>query len=192
MEPPPQTYVPNQQVLAAELNDLCTRAVGASPAGFTGSYNNLFRTPTLTPNGITEVFWIPAAGSVNTGGFDPVDSLIDWRDRVIVVNYVAIGAANRAFGSADDYLFDANMSVPRVAYLGTGGRTAALAAPSAGNPPVPAVGASWAMEILTDVWIYAAPSGARVGELQIYNNSGVDLALPLLFIRATAKTGYRP
>ena len=192
MEPPPQTYVPNQQVLAAELNDLCTRAVGAAPAALDGILSNYFRTPSLTPDGITEVFWLPSSGVAFNGLPTSIDDSIDWRDRVIVVNYVAIGAGTRAPGGPDDYLFDANMSVPRVAYLGTGGRTAALAAPSAGNPPLPAAAASWAMQIITDVWIYAAPSGARVGELQIYNNSGADLALPLLLIRTTAKTGYRP
>ena len=192
MEPVPQTYVANQQVLAAELNDLCTRAVGAAPASLDGAVNNRFRTPSVTPNGLTEVFWLPNALSVNNGALTTIDDSIDWRDRVIVVSYVAIGASARVFGSADDYLFDANMSVPRVAYLGEGGLTAGLAVPSAGNPPVPAAGASWAMEIVTDVWIYAVPSSADVGQLQIYNGSGSDIELPLLFVRATGKTGARP
>ena len=192
MEPPPQTYVANQQILAAELNDLCTRAVGAAPAALSGAANNRFRTPSVTPNGLTEVYWLPSSGSVNNAANATVDESIDWRDRVIVVNYLSVGPLARTPGDVDDYLFDGTMSAPRVAYLGTGGRTAALAAPFAGNSPLPAAAASWAMQIITDVWIYAAPSGVRVGELQIYNNSGADLALPLLLIRTTAKTGYRP
>ena len=192
MEPPPQTYVANQQILAAELNDLCTRAVGAAPAALSGAANNRFRTPSVTPNGLTEVYWLPSSGSVNNAANATVDESIDWRDRVIVVNYLSVGPLARTPGGVDDYLFDGTMSAPRVAYLGEGGLTAGLAAPSAGNPPVPAAGVSWAMEIVTDVWIYAVPSGADVGQLQIYNGSGADLLLPMLFIRTTAKTGYRP
>ena len=191
MEPVPQTYVPNQQILAAELNDLCARGAGSQPAD---SNNFFFNGAKVTPPGSSEVVWARGiTGSfVDVGHFVVVDGTIDWRDRVLRAEYVVLGNTNATPGNADDYLFDVPFDAVRVGYTGTGGRTAGNATPTTSNPPVPAAGTSWAMQLVTDVWLYAIPGGGDVGKLALFNGTGAQIFVPLLFVRATAKTGKRP
>ncbi len=83
MEPVPQTYVSNQQILDTELNDLCQRAVGARPAD---TYNQL-TTGTPMSDGLSELVWVMGGGSnvVVAGNLAQVDATTDWRDRVLYV-----------------------------------------------------------------------------------------------------------
>lgn len=185
MEPVPQTYVAAQQILAAELNDLCMRADGSGP----GDTNNHLRNGIhITGDGCTSIVWMRGGGSnvVTAGNLCVVDASIDWRDRLITVDYAELG-----FGvspvNTNDYLLDVTTD-RRVAYTGTGALGAASAPVAAGVPPVPASGTSWACQIVTNVWVYAVPS---TGELALYNGTGASLAVPMLLVRTTAKTGYR-
>ena len=185
MEPVPQSYVANQQILAAELNDLCARAVGARPANFT----NQLTTGTVTPNGLSEVVWVMGGGAnlVAAGDLRSVDSSIDWRDRVLFVQYAEL-TSGVSPGNASDYLFDV-VPIARMGFTGTGALDAGSNIPTAGNPPVPAAGTSYALQITTNVWLYARPS---TGVLTIYNGTGSNIIVPMLLVRGTAKTGHRP
>ena len=187
MEPVPQTYVSNQQILDTELNDLCKRAAGFSPA----SQNNYIANgATVTPDGSTEVAWLLgiSADNVATGNFVVVDDSIDWRDRIVVADYVPLTSNARYPGQADDYLFDFALT-RRCGYTGLGGLDADSVAPSADHPPVPASTTSWALQVVTNLWLYAQPS---TGELALYNDTGSTITVPMLFVRCTAKTGIRP
>lgn len=186
MEPVPQTYVAAQQILAAELNDLCTRAAGFSPA----NENNFFANATpVLPNGSTEMVWIRGVSgtSITTGTLVVVDSTVDWRDRVVVVDYTPTDAVEVP-GQASDYLFDYALT-RRCGYTGLGALGAASAPVTAGAAPVPASGTSWAVQVVANLWLYAVPS---TGELALYNNTGATIDSPMIFARATAKTGRRP
>ena len=185
MEPVPQTYVFNQTIEPTEINDLCARAVGAQPANFT----NQLTTGTVTPNGLSEVVWVMGGGAnlVAAGDLRSVDSSIDWRDRVLFVQYAEL-TAGVSPGNASDYLFDV-VPIARAGFTGTGALGAASAAVAAGVPPVPAAGTSWALQITTNVWLYATPS---TGVLSIYNGTGSNILVPMLLVRGTGKTGKRP
>ena len=185
MEPVPQTYVSNQQILDTELNDLCTRAVGARPADTT----NQLITGTVMPNGLSELVWVMGGGSnvVLAGNLAQVDTTTDWRDRVLFVQYAEL-TSGVSPGNVDDYLFDV-APIARVGFTGTGALGAASAAVAAGVPPVPASTTSWALQLTTNVWLYAVPT---TGVLSIYNGTGSNIVVPMLLVRGTAKTGYRP
>ncbi len=185
MEPVPQSYVANQQILAAELNDICQRAVGARPADTC----NQLATGTVTPNGLSEVVWVMGGGSntVFAGDLAQVDATTDWRDRVLFVQYAEL-TAGVSPGNASDYLFDV-VPIARMGFTGTGALDAGSNIPTAGNPPVPAAGTSYALQITTNVWLYATPS---TGVLSIYNGTGSNIIVPMLLVRGTAKTGHRP
>jgi len=187
MEPVPQTYVPNQQILDTELNDLCQRAAGFSPANESSYFGS---GATVLPNGTTEVLWLQGVTGnfVSTGNLVVVDSSIDWRDRVIVAEYAPLTNANRSPGQSSDHLFDFSLT-RRCGYTGTGALGAASAPVTAGTPPAPAAGTSWATQITTNLWLYAQPS---TGELALYNDTGSTITAPMLFVRGTAKTGLRP
>ena len=79
----------------------------------------------------------------------------------------------------------------RKGYTGRGGLDAGHADPTNGNPPVPAAApnSSWAMEVATDVWLYASTGD---GALYLYNDTAGTLKTPILSIIATAPTGLRP
>ena len=185
MEPVPQTYVSNQQILDTELNDLCQRAVGAFPARI----NNQLVTATVTPDGLTEAVWVMGGSltSVAAGDLAEVDDTIDWRDRVLFVQYAEL-TSGVSPGNVDDYLFDV-APIARVGFTGTGALGAASAAVAAGVPPVPASTTSWALQLTTNVWLYAVPT---TGVLSIYNGTGSNIVVPMLLVRGTAKTGKRP
>ena len=186
MEPPPQTYVPNQQVLAAELNDLCTRAVGFQPA----DQNNFYATGALLlPDGLSALEWMTVSLVIPNGVLFIIDSSLDFRDRVITSHYCTGDSDAEKPGSADDYLFDYVVTV-RKGYTGRGAyQSGGVLAPSAGNPPVPASAVSWAMTVSSGVYLYAHPT---TGALYIYNDSGVSLYATQLTLYFTPPTGRRP
>jgi len=173
-----QTYVPNQQVLAAELNTLQTFGAGAS--------NNTHTTLGL---GADMVEWMYSAATLGIGALIKIDGALDYRDRLLTVFYAIPGGADTEPGAGNDYLNDYTPTISK-GYTGTGARDAGgINAPSAGNPPVRASTVSWAMQLAASVWLYASPSD---GALYLYNDTAGTLRSPVLTITASAKTGKRP
>lgn len=181
MEPVPQTYVANQQILAAELNDLCTRAVGA----VAGDSNN---THTTLGNGSDVIVWMEDT-DLASAALVKVDGSRDFRDRIMVVHYTASATANQLPGQTSDSKFDYIPKL-RIGYTGLGAKNGAnTAAPSAGDPPVVLDDVSWALQIDTSIWLYAHPTG---GALWLYNGTGSTIRTPILDVRVTRATGKRP
>lgn len=118
---------------------------------------------------------------------------IDWADREIRGLYRAYGGANQYPGQANDYLFDQTAPVTFWGYLGLGALDGGGLSPSAGNPPVPAAGTSWAVQIgyptTTGLWLYIDPAD---GFLKLYNDTGSTQRTPSLWFEATAPLGVRP
>lgn len=184
MEPPVQTYVTNMEVASTELNAIQALIVSLRPADSINQY-----TSPLLPNGLTALEWMISVAALNDGVDSQVDASLDFRDRVLTVHYCTSGSNAERPGGANDYLFDYDVAI-RKGYTGRGAfRSGGVLAPATGNPPVPAAGVSWAMQIATDVWLYAHPTD---GALHIYNATGGDLFATQLTIFATAQTGVRP
>lgn len=114
----------------------------------------------------------------------------DWYDRIIFGVYRGFAGANQIAGGANDYQFDA-AGAPTLflGYTGRGAKDAGNANVTAGNPPVPAAGTSWAIEITTNVWLYVDPADNK---LYLYNATGSSIRTPFLAFFATANTGKRP
>ena len=188
MDPPVQTYVANQQVLAAELNDIQTRAAGVQPANKNNDYGTF---TVIMPDGWIVREWAfhdnaTVGISLATGTLAEVDSSIDWRDRIVTLMY---SLGDDLPGNPDDYLINAAVTV-RKGYTGLGAKaTGGVNPPSAGDPPVPASEVSWAPTAATNLFVYAHPS---TGALWIYNNTGSTVSLPQLTIIGTGITGRRP
>ena len=179
-----QTYTVNQQVASAELNAIQDDAVGFLPAV---SNNDL----AAMPNGMQGIEWqyasdLATATEVKVDGANAVAS---WLDRILIVFFRSYSNGNWQPGGSDDYLYDSTALTLQKGYTGGGARNATnTAAPSSGDPPVPATGVSWAVQIVTNVWLYAK---AADGGLYLYNNSGSTLFKPNLTVFATADTGKR-
>jgi hypothetical protein len=178
-----QTYVSGQQILAAELNAIQDAAVDfdAGDVG-TSPLNRLVGTARAPKS----LVWSDIAG-LPTGELAVVDTR-NWLDAVVLAAYFNPLNGDRIPGATNDYLFD---GVPtwRIGYTGKGGLGAASAAIVNGVVPVPASGTSWAMQVATDLWLYAQPS---TGSLRLYNNTGSQILTPFLIVRATGATGQRP
>lgn len=178
-----QTYTVNQQVASAELNAIQDDAVGFLPAV---SNNDL----AAMPNGMQGIEWqyasdLATATEVKVDGANAVAS---WLDRILIVFFRSYSNGNWQPGGSDDYLYDSTALTLQKGYTGGGARNATnTAAPSSGDPPVPATGVSWAVQIVTNVWLYAKAAGG----LYLYNNSGSTLFKPNLTVFATADTGKR-
>jgi hypothetical protein len=118
-----------------------------------------------------------------------VSTAFDWSDRLVFGIYRGLGGANRIPGQANDYLYDAVAPTLFWGYLGQGALDGASAQVTAGNPPVPAAGTSWAIQITTNVWLYL---DATDGRLKFYNDTGALIYAPTIILFATAPTGARP
>ena len=176
-----QTYVANQQILAAELNDIQTRAAGL----VTANSNN---THTTLGDGVVIVEWMYDTADLAAGTLVKVDGATDYRDRMLTVVWSVPSGSDQEPGGVSDYLLDYAPTLRR-GYTGTGGLDAGSVAPSAGNPPVPASTTSWALQVIANVWLYAHPS---TGSLYLYNGTGSAIRRPTLTVHATGKTGKRP
>lgn len=139
---------------------------------------------------------VSVAGStvevVNTGVSPAVitTATIDWNDREVKGLFRGFAGATEYPGGANDYQFDAS-GAPVVfwGYLGRGALNGASGPVSAGNPPVPAAGTSWAVQIAANLWLYLDSSD---GKLKLYNNTGATIRTPSLWFTASAPTGKRP
>lgn len=174
------TYTANAPITSTQLNDLQDVTVGL----ISGSTNNV-----LSTSGCDGCEWQSSAATLVTATQVKVDDSRDWRDRVLTVLYYAPLGALTQPGGANDFLYDYSIPALRKGYTGRGALDAGSADPTNGNPPVPAAIASWAMEVDTDIWLYA---NATDGSLYLYNDSGGTLKTPILSITATAPTGLRP
>ncbi len=176
-----QSYVPNQQVLDAELNAIQDRAVGSGKADANNAHTTL-------GDGQDVVMWMYDTAEVVNATMVKVSGQRNYRDRILTVFYNAAGSADQWPGSANDYSLDYTPAV-RVGYTGKGALNGGGGAVSNGNPPVPANTSSWALEIAANIWLFAVPSS---GELYLYNNSGANIRTPILTVFASAVTGKRP
>jgi hypothetical protein len=114
---------------------------------------------------------------------------MSWSDREVFGIYRGFAGAAQYPGGANDYQFDA-AGAPTLfyGYLGLGAKTGASAQVSAGNPPVPAAGTSWAIQIVANLWLYRDPFD---GLLKLYNATGSTIRTPALIFFATGPTGAR-
>ena len=108
---------------------------------------------------------------------------------MLTVLFYAPSGADTQPGGANDYQYDYDIPSLRKGYTGRGGLDAGSADPTNGNPPVPAAGTSWAMEVDVDIYLYASTVD---GSLWLFNDSLGTLKTPILSITATAPTGLRP
>ena len=175
------TYTANAPITSTQLNDLQDVTVGL----VSGSTNNV-----LSAAGCDGCEWQSSAATLATATQVKVDGSRDWRDRVLTVVYYSPAGALTQPGGANDYLYDYNIPSLRKGYTGRGGLDAGGSDPTNGNPPVPAqTPGSWAMEVDTNIWLYASASD---GVLWLYNDTVGTLKIPILSINATAPTGLRP
>ena len=174
------TYTVNAQITSTQLNDLQDVTVGL----ISGANNNVLSAP-----GCDGCEWQSSAASLSSATQVKVDASKDWRDRVLTVAYYAPSGALTQPGGANDYKYDYDITSLRKGYTGRGGLDAGSADPTNGNSPVPAAGVSWAMEVATDIWLYASTVD---GALYLYNDTVGTLKTPILSITATAPTGLRP
>ena len=174
------TYTVNAQITSTQLNDLQDVTVGL----ISGANNNVLSTP-----GCDGCEWQSSTASLLTATQIKVDATRDWRDRVLTVLYYSPSGANTQPGGGDDYQYDYDITALRKGYTGRGGLDAGSADPTNGNPPVPAAGTSWAMEVAVDIYLYASTVD---GSLWLYNDTLGTLKTPILSITATAPTGLRP
>ena len=114
---------------------------------------------------------------------------LSWTDRLVLGVFRGYAGANQRPGQASDASFDAaGAPVLFMGYTGLGGKDAGLATPTAGNPPLPADGVSWAIQITTGLWLYVDPSDLA---LKLYNATGASIRTPLLWFFATGDLGKR-
>jgi len=128
--------------------------------------------------------------TVNTA-VDPAvtaTATMDWSDRLILGWVRGLGGATQYPGGANDYLFDAGTLVNFYGYTGLGALNGASGQVSPRNPPVRAVGTSWACLIDTNLWLYY---DAADGKLKVYNDTGSTLRTPALILFASGQTGAR-
>ena len=181
-----QTYTVLQQVLAAELNSIQTRALGLRAAD---SNNDLL----ALPEGMLLRHW-QFSGDVLTNTLTLVDGSLDYRDREVLFFWRGGTTANTRPGQANDHLYSESGSVGVLTvqdgYSGTGARDAGgVNPPSVGNPPVQASGVSWVVQIVTNLWLYCHPTTFK---LLLFNNTGAAMKDPHLLMFWSEKTGKRP
>lgn len=178
------TYTPGQQVASADLNSLQDQAVGLAASA---SNNHL----ASMASGLMGFEWqyasdLADATEVKVEGASVVPS---WLDRIVLVFFRSYSNGAWYPGGADDYAYDGTTLYVQKGYTGSGARNGAnSAAPSNGDPPVPASNISWAVLLTTNVWLYAK---ATDGALYLYNATGASLRKPNLTVLATADTGKR-
>lgn len=166
-----QTYVPLQQILSAEMNTIQKHAVG----GVVGTQNNALSGGDA---GAIRTEWQYDSADLANATLIELDDENDWRDRIVLSLHSIMSEANQNPGAVQDYLLDYT-PVMRRGYTGLGAEDAGNSDPTAGNPPVPAANASWALQIAANLWLYARKS---TGALRLYNNTGGVLRRPLLTV----------
>lgn len=194
----PQTFSAGLEIGAAFLNLLQKIGVAQRPA----SHGDL---TAMTPG--IEVRMFQATADLNDGTLitvcnrtiQVVDPLSDpialttasgdtWTDRHILGVYRPMGGAGELAGGANDYLFDDGTLTTFCGYTGLGAYDVSNNPPSAGNPPSRAMGTSWAVKLVNNLWLYVDPSD---GFLKMYNNTGATIRCPFIWFFAAAKANKR-
>lgn len=179
-----KTWVGRQEIASADLNGIQDRAIGAVPSA---SNNTL----SAMSEGMQAIEWqysttLADATEIKVEGASAIPS---WLDRIVIVFYRGYASGNRPPGSSADYLYDGTTLYVQKGYTGLGARNSTdTAEPSNGDPPLPATGVSWAVQLTSNVWLYAKASD---GGLYLYNDSGSAIETPNLTVFATADTGKR-
>lgn len=176
-----QTYVADQQILAAELNSIQDNAMGVG----VGTLGSAFPGMDATHK---RIIWQLVSGSA-TAQLRQIDDSIDWRDRVISAKFYGVGGASELPGGALDAGFQGSWMADVFGYTGLGGYSAVgpNVVVSNGAPPILSDGASWAIETISNLWLYVEPAD---GVLKLYNATG-STTYPFFIIEATGQTGYR-
>lgn len=168
----------------ASATGIATQAAGLDGRNFQRTSDmNTGTLITIDTNTVTSVDTAADPAVTTTTAFS-------WYDREVFGIYRGFAGATQYPGGANDYQFDA-AGAPTLfwGFLAKGALTAGLVAPSAGNPPVPAAGVSWAAQIVANLWLYVDPSD---GKLKLYNDTGATIRTPALIVFATGTTGTRP
>ena len=178
-----RTWVGGQQVASADLNSVQDRALGLVAASVNNDLSAL-------PDGMGVIEWQHATQLADATEVKvDAGAVSDWTDRILFVLFRSYSNGNWQPGGADDHQYDSATLHLQKGYTGNGALNgAASAAPSNGDPPVPASGVSWAVQLTTDIWLYAKASD---GALYLYNDSGSTIFRANLTVFATAQTGKR-
>lgn len=164
---------------------IATQAEGIEARIYQATSDLATATLATVDSGAITVINTAVAPAVTTSG------TMSWNDRMVIGFFRGFAGATEYPGGANDYQFDASGApVVFLGYLGKGAKTGASAQVSAGNPPVPAAGTSWAVTIAANLWLYTDPFDSNI--LKVYNNTGATIRTPLLILFATAATGARP
>lgn len=152
------------------------------------------------PQGLDFRSWLANATIANATLLTIEDSQ-DWHDRFFPhVAYQDLGDALAYPGGTDDAVWGCNglgspsPATPNIVsgFMGKGAQKTGGGQVTAGSPPVPANGTSWAIRLATTgsgIWLYCDSFDSY--KLKLYNNSGGTLTLVHLFWGWTAQTGQR-
>lgn len=189
-----ETFAINSQISAVYLNEgqdlanVMRPATSTALASMQGGIEG--RVYQATADLLTGTLIVIDSGSIAVvSGGALTTGTLDWSDREVRGSFRAMSGATQYPGGANDYQFDAGTVYNFWGYLGQGALNGASGQVSAGNPPVPAAGTSWACLITANVWLYY---DAADGKLKLYNDTGSTLRTPTLWIEATGQTGARP
>ena len=111
-----------------------------------------------------------------------VDGVNVWTDYVVMWALNVKGGANSQIGGADDASWQGTVTLG-LGYLGLGAKNGASAQVSVGNPPVRAAGASWAVLLAANLWLYV--DGFDSFKLKLFNDTGSTLRTPYLRLSGT-------
>lgn len=179
-----QTYVANQQILAAELNTIQFRTMGKRAGDLNNEFPSYGASDTTGPDSIV---WMYTAG-IATGTLLALDQG-DWRDRyLLVMAALPAGGSNDMPGNVNDINFQGTAGI---GYWYSGlGAYSALGPPvvvSNGAPPISSAGASWRLDLIANLYLYVEPAD---GILKLYNDTGAPV-IPFFDIRCSAKLAKR-
>lgn len=195
-----KNYGPGNKIWSVELNTIQERAASAYVSA--ASSNDL----SAMAHGSVAIVWqyasTLATGNlltvisknvvVSDGAGSTTTTTVSWRDRVFYSAFFRdFASVNNIPGAVNDYEYGfagSNYSnFP--GYFGNGAKDAGGANVTAGNPPVPGAGTSWAPLITSGLYIYVDPADDA---LKIYNNTGSAITAPFLHLELSAPTGKRP
>lgn len=194
-----QNYGPNAKVWSVELNTVQEQAAGCLSSsaasndlvamgdglvGLTWQYAS-----TLATGNLLTVISKTITVSDGLGG--TTTAIISWMDRIVFLGKVRLFAnvANIPGGANDfEYAFSGS-NYDFEGYTGKGAKDAGGLNVTAGNPPVPAAGASWAILVTSGLYLYVDPADDG---LKLYNNTGSTITAPQVRLLLSAATGKRP
>lgn len=167
----------------ANVGDLTAMAGGIEARVWQSAVNVADNTFVVVDTNVVNVINTGVSPNALTAG------TLSWRDRLLFGIYPTYTGANRYPGQADDYLLNDGVApVMWWGYTGVSGKDGGGVTPTNGSPPVPAAGASWAIQVVPDLWLYVNPT---TGSLNLYNDTGATIITPLLWFLATGALGKR-